>query len=75
MNCAVSAAGKNRVVPLAHGLLRLDPGAGGRFGRDRLHLNSRTVEHCLHIRNERSPFLRMLSGSRIVNQRNTAHRL
>jgi hypothetical protein len=58
---AVSAAGKNRIVPLFDGLQRLHSRAFRRFGCDGLNFNSGFLEYRNHIRNASRSLIKMLT--------------
>ncbi len=61
MNGAVPAAGKNRIEPPAHCLLRLDSCALRRFGCDRFNFNPRFTKHRQHIGNPPRSLIKVLA--------------
>jgi hypothetical protein len=61
MNSAVSAAGKNRIEPLADRLLRLLSGALRRFGCDRFNFNACFTKYRQHIGNTPGSLIKMLA--------------
>ena len=73
MDGAVAAAGQNGVAALADGLFNMSRDTPRRGAFKDLGRDTRRSEHGQRTLNGRRPPRRVLSGNRVIDQRNTLH--
>jgi hypothetical protein len=73
MHGAVAAAGQDGVEAVSNRLPGVDGGAARRIGDEGLSLHARGAQHIQNLLHRRLAARGVLAGSRVIDQRNTAH--